>query len=331
MSVADFFDLKFTLKKMIEDALGPILERLEIISERLNDMEIRVDLNRQEIQNLRTDFSNLSNDYNGFKSITNETLQVLNTQINTIGGNVNNLTTRVNNIETTMNQRFNDFELNIVWLRDRLQELSNQALKKAQPLPGYNPYNLGGDVTAQVWLYDITPVDDSDIRMYYIQFNNITGPVAHTTNWMPLPRAFQKYIYALHHEFYSVGSFLFTVPNLIGSDGFTTFRIEFSATRNELLLRFYAGPIPNTSGNYVGAIIIGNGRPSNTIDDIEKMKHEDLVKLTRELQLKVKELDKPKENIDKNKVMKDITEQMKRTLEYDFEIVKPPLIESKRK
>jgi hypothetical protein len=310
MSVADFFDLRASLKKTIDDSLRTILERLDIMSMRLNDLEIRVDLNRQEIVNLRNDFNNIT----------------------TINNNINNLTTRVDNMETTINQRFNDFELNIIFLRDRLQELSNQALKKAQPLPGYNPYNLGGELSAQVWLYDITPVDDGDIRMYYIQFNNITGPVSKTTNWMPLPRAFQKHIYALHPEFYTTANFVFSIPNLFGSDGFTTFRIEFIATRNELLLRFYAGPIPNTSGNYVAAIIIGNGRPSEMTEmDINKMKHEDLVKLTRELQLKVKELDKPKENTDKNKAMKDIAEQMKRTLEYDFEIVKPPLSESKRK
>jgi hypothetical protein len=147
---------------------------------------------------------------------------------------------------------------------------------------------------------------------------------------MPLPRGFQKYIYALHSDFFVTNNFNFSVPNLFGSDGATTFRIEFSPTRNQLLLRFYAGPIPNTSGNYVAAIIIGNGIPSEMAEmDIDKMKHEDLVKLTRELQFKVRELDKPKENIDRNKVMKDIREQMKRTFEYDFEIVKPPLTESK--
>jgi hypothetical protein len=77
MSVADFFDLKFTLKKMIEDSLGPVLERLEIISERLNDMEIRVDLNRQEIVNLR-------NEFNIFQTTTNNSINNLTTRVTTL-------------------------------------------------------------------------------------------------------------------------------------------------------------------------------------------------------------------------------------------------------
>jgi hypothetical protein len=312
MSVADFFDLRVTLKNMIDDELGTIRQQIDAINMLINDLEVRVNINRDEIVNLR-------NEFNIFQTNTNNAITNLTTRVTT-------LETNFNTFVADVNRRLSDMDQNLLYLRQQLQgqidainaELA-RTIKKAQPIPGYNPYNLGGNVTAQVWLYDITPVDDGDIRMYYIQFNNISGPIANTTNWMPLPRAFQKYVYALHSDFFATTDWQFTIPNLFGSTGANTYRIEFNSARDSLLLRFYAGPIPNIVGDYVAAIIIANGIPSEMSDaDIDKMKHEDLIKLTKELTFKVKQLDKPKENIDKNKVIKDITEQMKKMANYEF-------------
>jgi hypothetical protein len=238
-----------------------------------------------------------------------------------------------------MGLRINDVEQNILYLQQNIQGQINiinqelaRTLKKAQPLPGYNPYNLGGNVSAQVWLYDITPVDDGDIRMYYIQFNNISGPIGNTSNWMPLPRTFEKYIYAVHSDFFATTDWQFTIPNLFGSLNAFTYRIEFSGGHNSLMLRLYAGPFPDVNGDFIGAIIIGNGSlPTVSDGDIEKLKHEDLIKLTKELSFKVKQLDKPKENVDKNKAIKDISEQMKRMSNYDFVAVQPKMTQSTTK
>jgi hypothetical protein len=172
MSVADFFDLRVTLKKMIDDELGTIRQQIDAINMIINDLELRVNLNRDEIVNLR-------NEFNIFQTDINNRFNILDTRVNNNTTDIDSLIIRMGNAETNINNlntSVNNIQANITNLINRVASIEDQLpsfLKKVTPMPGYSPYNLGGGITAQVWMYDITIIDDNNIRFYYVQFNNI--------------------------------------------------------------------------------------------------------------------------------------------------------------
>jgi hypothetical protein len=297
MSVADFFELK-SLNKFIEDALGPILERLDVMSMRLNDLDMRVNLINSCIGSVETHINNIQSQ-----------LVVLNQRIDNMG------------------LRVNDVEQNMLYLRQQLQDqinnINNQLpsfFKKPRALPGYNPYNLGGSVTAQVWLFDISLVDDSNLRFYYVQFNNIAGNPGNSTNWLPLPRQFAHFIYTLHPEYFGPIAPSQALPTAYSSMG-ASYRLLISNTVDSIRLQYNAGPAP-IAGDMLGFILIGNSRTSESDKDIE-MSSEELIKYTKELSLKLRELDNSQPKTDREKVMKEAIEQMKRMTEYEFVAIPP--------
>jgi hypothetical protein len=229
-----------------------------------------------------------------------------------------------------MGLRINDVEQNILYLQQNIQgqiNLINQELartvKKATPMPGYNPYNLGGpSLSAQVWMYDITPVDDSDIRWYYVQFNYINGNQGGTTDWMPLPKVFSRYVYALHPDFHVVSVGAPTLP-VIYSAASRSYKVEIQDTELNLRLFNYASFSPNIVNDIVGILIIGNA-PSSSEKKVEEMSTEELVKLAKELQVKVKGYEQTKDKQDKSKAKQEVLEQMKRLTDYEFIDIKPP-------
>jgi signal recognition particle subunit SEC65 len=319
MSVADFFDLRVSLKNMINDELGTIRQQIDAINMLINNLDMRV-------------------------NIANENISILNSTVNALQTQVNNVNTRVTNLENSVNTRFdqmglriNDVEQNILYLQQNIQgqiNLINQELartvKKATPMPGYNPYNVGGGISAQVWLYDITTIDDSNIRFYYVQFNNISGNPAHHTDWVPLPRTFGNFIYSYHPEYFPLPPGP-DQPFAVSGRGGTSYTLEMSTGEAHFRLWYNAGPT-DLVGDYIGFILVGNASsPGPTEEDIEKMSVEELRKLTKELHFKAKQIEDKKNTQDKAKLRQEMIEQMKRMKDYDFVPVQPKMTQSTTK
>jgi hypothetical protein len=221
-------------------------------------------------------------------------------------------------------------ELRVNDINVRLTNIENQVpsfLKKAKPMSGYNPYNLGGGITAQVWMYDFTPIDDNDARFYYVQFNNISGYPGNFTDWIPLPRTFSHFVYTLHPEYVVLNTPTQAIPTIYSATG-ASYRLIVADTEDYVRIHYNAGPVP-ISGDYLGFLLIANGPASSMNDmDIENMKPEELIKLTKELAFRVKQMDKSQQKIDKEKIMKETLEHMKRMAE--FELVQPPQPKTKK-
>jgi hypothetical protein len=278
------------------------------------------------------------NDLDMRVNIANDNIGRLNSDISALQTQVTNLENSVNTRFDQMGLRINDVEQNILYLQQNIQgqiNLINQELartvKKATPMPGYNPYNLGGGISAQVWMYDITTIDDSNIRFYYVQFNNISGNPGNDTDWMPLPRTFGHFLYTLHPEYFVASSWpTQALPTIYSGQG-ASYRLIVANTEDHIRLHYNAGPVP-VSNDYLGFLLIGNASsPGPTEQDIEKMKPEELIKLTKELAFKVKQIDKSQQKVDKEKVMKETLEQMKRMADYDFIPVHPKMTQSTTK
>jgi hypothetical protein len=215
----------------------------------------------------------------------------------------------------------NNVEGAIVNINGRLINLENTAFRKATPMSGYSPYNVGGDVSAQVWMYDITLINDSNIRFYYVQFNNISGNPARHSDWIPLPRTFGNFIYAYHPEYFPVPGFPDT-PFAVSGRGGTSYRLQIDTGEGYFRLWYNAGPI-DLVGDMIGFIIVGNASsPGPTEEDIEKMSVEELRKLTKELHLKTKQIEDKKNAQDKAKLRQEMLEQMRRMKEYEFVDIK---------
>jgi hypothetical protein len=254
----------------------------------------------------------------------------LQSQVNTLQTNFNNFQTEVNNRFDQVGLRINDVEQNMLYMRQQLQgqidtinaELATR-FKKATPMSGYNPYNLGGNISAQVWMYDITLIEDSNIRFYYVQFNNISGTPPNGTNWMPLPRTFGHFMYTYHPDYFAI-----TTPSQTIPAAYSGINASYTLTvsTNEDAIRLWCNAGPSLINNdYIGFILVGNAStPGPTEQDIENMKPEELVKLTKELAFKVKQLDTHQQKVDKEKLKRDVLEQMKRLGDYDFIPVQSP-------
>jgi hypothetical protein len=228
----------------------------------------------------------------------------------------------VNNISINVDQRFNDMEQNLVYLRQQLQGQIDQCMKKARPLQGWDPFNVGGFVSAQVWLYDITPIDDSNIRHYYIQFNNISGNPGFSSDWVPLPRTFGHFVYSLHPEYFNYSPGFPDVPYAVSARGGTSYTLQMDATTEQHCRLWYnAGPLGIT-GDMIGFLIVGNA-VNQAEKSIDEMSVEELRKLTRELQMKTKQLEHKKDD-NKEKLRQDMIEQMKRMKEFEFVQVPQP-------
>jgi hypothetical protein len=327
MSVADFFDLKVSLKDIINNELGTIRQQIDMINALINDLDIRLNIANDNIGRLNSDVNGLQTQINN-----------INTTITNLQNNIN---TRITNLENSVNTRFdqmglriNDVEQNILYLQQNIQgqiNLINQELartfKKATPMPGYNPYNVGGGISAQVWLYDITTIDDSNIRFYYVQFNNISGNPAQHTDWVPLPRTFGNFIYSLHPEYFPLPPGP-DQPFAVSGRGGTSYTLEMSTGEAHFRLWYNAGPA-DLVGDYIGFLIVGNASsPGPTEEDIEKMSVEELRKLTKELQFKTRQIEDKKNTQDKIKLKQEMIEQMKRMKDYDFVPLQPKMTQS---
>jgi uncharacterized protein YoxC len=216
------------------------LNRIDILNAELINQGLRITNVEHRLDDVGNQINNINN------SITN-----INNQINNLTSQVNNLETRVNNLASAIQSIDN----NIANIWDQLAT----CLRKANPIAGYNPYNLTGTVTAKVWMYEITPINDNNIKFYYVQFNEINGPSGGISNWIPLPDnvTFNNFIYTYHPE-YHVGAIISgapTIPAAYSGDG-VSYRLVISSNEDAFRLVINAG---SPSGNdYIGFLIIGN-------------------------------------------------------------------------
>jgi hypothetical protein len=147
---------------------------------------------------------------------------------------------------------------------------------------------------------------------------------------MPLPRTFGHFLYTLHPEYFVVTTPSQAFPTIYSGQG-ASYRLIVSNTEDHIRLYYNAGPAP-ISNDYLGFILIGNAStPGPTEQDIEKMKPEELIKLTKELAFKVKQIDKSQQKVDKEKIKKETLEQMKRMADYEFIAVQPKMTQSTTK
>jgi hypothetical protein len=231
---------------------------------RFSNVEYRLDVIDNSITNINNNIvalqnrdDDLQNQINGITAF----IGLIQSKLNLLETSVNNLESRVTNIEN---------------------DLPN-FLRKVTPIPGYDPYYIGGGVAAYVWLYNITPIDDNNIRFYYVQFNDIYGSPGFESNVVPLPRTFGNFIWALPHEPYAV------------SGKGNSFKLIIEGNTG-IRLREVAGTVIQ-GGDYIGFLIIGNASSPGPLDEenIEKIPVEDLRKMVRKLQFQVNQLNKSDE------------------------------------
>jgi uncharacterized protein YoxC len=224
----------------LNDLFNYLLNRVDILNAELINQGLRITNVEHRLDEVRNQINNINN------SITN-----INNQINNLTGRVNNLETRVNALASAIQSI--DNTIGNIW--DQLAT----CLRKANPINGYNPYNLTGTVTAKVWMYEITPINDNNIKFYYVQFNEISGPSGGVSDWIPLPGnvTFRNFIYTYHPEYHIGGNFTGapTIPAAYSADGIS-YRLIISNTEDYFRLAINAG---SPGGNdYIGFLIIGN-------------------------------------------------------------------------
>jgi len=217
-----------------------ILEKIAVLTNEIRNIE-------DIIESFRININSLTNQYN--------TLQ---NQINTLQNQVNSFETRINNLETRVNGLASAIQSIDVTIGNIWDQLAT-CLRKANPIEGYNPYNLTGTVNAKVWMYEITPINDNNIKFYYVQFNEISGPSGGISSWVPLPGniTFRNFIYGLHPE-YHIGGLIAgapTIPAAYSARGIS-YRLLLSNTEDAFRLVINAGS-PG-GDDYIGFLIIGN-------------------------------------------------------------------------
>jgi hypothetical protein len=169
--------------------------------------------------------------------------------------------------------------MRITNLENRVTNIENQLpnfLRKVTPIPGYNPLYISGGVAANVRMYNITPIDDNNIRFYYIQFNDIWGSPGFQSDIAPLPR--------------TLGHFNWVLPY--------PFAVSGLGNTYQLIIEVYAGfRLKLVSGSrpegrdYIGFLLVGNASSAGpNEEDIESMPVEDLCKMVRKLQFEVNQL-----------------------------------------
>jgi regulator of replication initiation timing len=210
-----------------------ILEKITVLTNEIRSVEEQLTTINNQIGSFSTSITNLTN------------------QVNTLTTEVNSLKTRMNDAENAINA----LGAGIMSIENRL---ANDYVRRVEPLPGYNPYNLTGTVTAKVWMYELPFIKDNNIKFYYVQFNEINGPSGGISNWIPLPHGtFNNFIYALHPE-YHIGGLIVgapTIPAAFSGDGIS-YRLLLSNTEDAFRLVINAGS-PNGQ-DYIGFWIIGN-------------------------------------------------------------------------
>jgi archaellum component FlaC len=242
MSIGELpFDIEeiFDRLKQLNDLFTYVQNRLDTLAAelvnliaRFNNVEYRLDAIDNSIVTLQNRDDDLQNQINGITAF----IGLIQSKLNLLETSVNDLESRVTDIE------------------DQLPSM----LKKASPINGYNPYYLNGTVTAKVWMFEITPINDNSIKFYYVQFNEINGPSGGISDWVPLPGGVHaNYIYTYHPE-YHLGGLLTgapTIPAAYSAKGIS-YRLIISNTEDYFRLVINAG----TPGgdDYIGFLIIGN-------------------------------------------------------------------------
>jgi archaellum component FlaC len=256
----DIPDLTDRLNQL-NDLFNYLLNRVDILNAELINQGLRITNVEHRLDNAENQINNINNsitNINGQISNINNQINNINNSITNINGQINNLTSRINNLETRVDNlasAVQSIDSNIANIWDQLAT----CLRKANPINGYNPYNLTGTVTAKVWMYEITPINDNNIKFYYVQFNEISGPSGGISSWIPLPGnvTFNNFIYTYHPEYHIGGNFTGapTIPAAYSGDGIS-YRLIISNTEDAFRLVINAG----TPGgdDYIGFLIIGN-------------------------------------------------------------------------
>jgi prefoldin subunit 5 len=210
-----------------------ILEKIAVLTNEIRSIE-------DQLTTINTSITNLTNQVN-----------TLTTQVNSFQTRIDNLETRVNGLASAIQSI--DVTIGNIW--DQLAT----CLRKANPIEGYNPYNLTGTVTAKVWMYEITSINDNNIKFYYVQFNEISGPTGGISSWIPFPGniTFNNFVYTLHPDFHLGGVVpgAPTIPAAYSTKG-NSYRLQIAIDEVAFRLIINAG---SPSGNdYIGFLIIGN-------------------------------------------------------------------------
>jgi uncharacterized protein YoxC len=231
----------------LNDLFNYLLNRVDILNAELINQGLRI----TNVEHRLDDIGNQINNINGQINNINNSITNINNQINTLTSRVNNLETRINALASAVQSH--DVSIGQLW--DALAS----CLRKANPIQGYNPYVLTGTVSANVWMYEITPINDNNIKFYYVQFNNISGPSGGISDWVPLPGniTFNNFLYTYHPE-YHIGGLVSgapTIPAAYSADGIS-YRLIIANTEDAFRLVINAG----TPGgdDYIGFLIIGN-------------------------------------------------------------------------
>jgi beta-glucanase (GH16 family) len=194
---------------------------------------------------------------NEIRSIQDQ-VSTINNQINNFTSRINNLETKTNNLETRINglaSAIQSIDVNIGNIWDQLAT----CLRKVNPIPGYNPYNLTGTVTAKVWMYEITPINDNNIKFYYVQFNEISGPSGGISSWIPFPSniTFNHFVYTLHPDFH-IGGLLVGAPTIPAAYSTKGISYRLNIAIDEVAFRLIINAGSPEGNDYIGFLIIGN-------------------------------------------------------------------------
>jgi hypothetical protein len=108
-------------------------------------------------------------------------------------------------------------------------------------------------------MYEITPINDNNIKFYYVQFNEISGPSGGISSWIPFPSniTFNNFVYTLHPDFH-IGGLLVgapTIPAAYSGDGIS-YRLNISI--DEVAFRLIINAGSPDGRDYIGFLIIGN-------------------------------------------------------------------------
>jgi uncharacterized protein YoxC len=256
----DIPDLTDRLNQL-NDLFNYLLNRVDILNAELINQGLRITNVEHRLDDIGNQINNINGQINNINSsITNINNQInnINGQISSINSQINTLTTRVNTLESRVDALASAVQSHDVSI-GQLWDAIATCLKKADPIQGYNPYILSGTVNAKVWMYEVTPINDNNIKFYYVQFNEISGPSGGISDWVPLPGnvTFRNFLYTYHPEFHIGGliSGAPTIPAAYSADGIS-YRLIIANTEDAFRLVINAG----TPGgdDYIGFLIIGN-------------------------------------------------------------------------